>query len=272
MPFYHGKGTKVYIDSYEVSTYMNNAQMTGTAEPSETTTFTDSSKEFIKGLTAGTMTLGGLYESTTDIDPTSGTNKKFDEFLNSLVSAANPSVVTVVPYTMAAGSWVKGAYARMTSFDITAPVADVVSLDTSWECGHNGSTNAGVQYANVWGAASLTTGSAVTPSASSGGTSGSTVDSGASSAKGYICSWHVIANSSNVALDIKVQHSTNGSSWSDLVTLESSLGAAALTSGITGASGTVNRYLRFNVPQAGSYSSGTITPIITLHRISATQA
>jgi hypothetical protein len=150
-------------------------------------------------------------------------------------------------------------------------VADVVSASTSWDTGHAGASSTLV-YASSWAAESLTTGSAITPAA--GATvEGSTVDSGASSANGYLALWHVVANGSDAVQEIKIQHSTNGSSWSDLATIEASVAAGTLTSGIAGAaSGTVNRYLRFQFSASGSYTSGTITPIISVGRISATQA
>ena len=112
MAFKHGKSTQVFCDSYELSSYFNSATITQTGEPNETSTFTNTSKTFIKGLTSGSLSLEGLYESSTDIDPTA-TTKTFDQFLEGLISATNPSVITWVPYTMAAGSWVKGAYARL---------------------------------------------------------------------------------------------------------------------------------------------------------------
>ncbi len=269
MAFKHGKSTKVFVDKYEVSSYMNSATITQNGEPSESTTFTNSSKTFIKGLTSGSLSLDGLFEGSTDIDPT-GTTIDVDEFLNSLNSAANPSVLTVVPYTMAAGSWVKGAYARLTSYDINSPVADIVSTSTSWDAGHAGADSTLV-YASTWAAESLTTAAAITP-ATGATVDGTTVNSGASSANGYLLGWHIIANSSDATQTIKVQHSTNGSSWSDLVTLETNLAAGTLSSGLKGATGTVNQYLRFQFSASGSYSSGTITPIISIGRISATQA
>ena len=270
MAFAHGKNVKVFCDSYELSSYFNSASVTQTGEPNETTTFTKDSKTFIKGLTSGSLSLEGLFEASTDLDPTA-TTKTFDQFLEGLISAASPSVITWVPYTMAAGSWAKGAYARLNSYDITSPVADVVSASTSWDTGHDGAS-AALVYASSWAAESLTAGSAVTPAA--GATvDGTTVDSGASSANGYLATWHVVANTSNATQEIKIQHSTNGSSWSDLSTIAAPLPAGALVSGITGAaSGTINRYLRFQFSASGSYSSGTITPIISVGRISATQA
>lgn len=270
MAFKHGSSTKVYCDKYELSSYLNNAVVTQNGEPNETTTFTNSSKAFIKGLTSGSLTLDGLYEASTDIDPTSGTTIDFDEFMNSLVAASSPSVLTIVPYTMAAGSWVKGAYARLNSYEMNSPVSDIVSASTSWDAGNAGD-NSALTYASTWAAESLTTASAVTPAAGAV-VNGTTVDSGAATTKGYLIVNHIIANSSNATQTIKVQHSTDGASWSDLATLHTNLAAGTLASGITGAtSGTLNRYLRFQFSASGSYSSGTITPIISVGRISATQ-
>ena len=107
MAFKHGKDTKVFCDSYDLSSNLNTATVTQNGEPTETTTFTNSTKTYIKGLTGGSLSLDGMYEASTDLDPT-GTTKTFDQFLQGLISTANPSVLTVVPYTMAAGSWVKG--------------------------------------------------------------------------------------------------------------------------------------------------------------------
>ena len=270
MAFAHGKSVQVFCDSYELSSYFNSATITQTGEPKATTTFTKDAPTFGKGLTSGSLSLEGRFEASTDIDPT-GTTTTFDKFVQGLVATANPSVITWVPYTMAAGSWVKGAYARLNSYDITSPVADVVSASTSWDTGHAGASS-GLVYASSWAAESLTTGSAITPAA--GATvEGTTVDSGAASTSGYLIAWHIVANGSDAVQEIKVQHSTNGSAWSDLVTIEASLAAGTLGSGITGAvSGTLNRYLRFQFSASGSYTSGTITPIISVGRISATQA
>lgn len=269
MAFKHGKSTQIFVDGYEVSTYLTDATITSTGETTETTTFTASSKAYTNGLRSGTLSLSGMFEASTDIDPT-GTTKTFDQFMQSLNGAAAPSTVTVVPYTMAAGSWVKSAYARMTSYDVSSPVADVVSASTDWECGHDGSDSSLV-YAAAWAAESMTAGSAVTPSASVT-VNGSTVNSGASSPNGYLISWHIVANTSDTTQEIKVQHSTDGSAWSDLATLET-VSAGTLSSGVAGStSGTVNQYLRFQFSASGSYTSGTITPIISVGRISATQS
>ena len=77
MAFAHGKSVQVFCDSYELSSYFNSATITQNGEPNETTTFTNTSKTFVKGLTSGSLSLEGLFEAATDIDPT-GTTTTFD--------------------------------------------------------------------------------------------------------------------------------------------------------------------------------------------------
>lgn len=90
-------------------------------------------------------------------------------------------------------------------------------------------------------------------------TSYDSVDNGASTDNGLTAFLHVTATSSGDWV-LKVQHSADDSTWADLITF--SADGSAITSEVGEASGTVNRYLRFQATR----TSGTTTFWVTAVR------
>jgi len=82
------------------------------------------------------------------------------------------------------------------------------------------------------------------------------IDNSASTSNGSSAYLQVFAVSSGTCI-VKVQHSTNNSSWSDLITFT---GATGITAERGTSSGTVNRYLR--VISSGTFSNCTFNVII----------
>ena len=62
MAFIHGKETKVYIDSTDLSSYLNTADPTRTADVGETTTFGNDNKTYIAGEKDATVSFGGFFD------------------------------------------------------------------------------------------------------------------------------------------------------------------------------------------------------------------
>tara|TARA_Y100001938_G_scaffold39922_1_gene55277 strand:- start:3214 stop:3933 length:720 start_codon:yes stop_codon:yes gene_type:complete len=84
----------------------------------------------------------------------------------------------------------------------------------------------------------------------------SSIDNSASTSNGASAYLQSFAVSSGTCI-VKVQHSTNDSSWSDLITFT---GATGITSERATSSGTVNRYLR--VISSGTFSNCSFNVII----------
>lgn len=85
---------------------------------------------------------------------------------------------------------------------------------------------------------------------------GTAVDNGAATSNGGVGSVHVFAIAGaapNVVY--RIQHSTNGSVWADLITFTAS--TTANTSQRTEVTGTVNRHLRMTITEGGTTSSVT---------------
>jgi len=90
-------------------------------------------------------------------------------------------------------------------------------------------------------------------------TTGTGLDNGADSTNGGHANLHVLVSSGG-SWSLKVQHSTDNSSWSDLITFTST--GAAVGAEHKTVSGTVNRYTRVLLTR----TSGSLTPVISFAR------
>ena len=62
--FSHGKDAVVLLDNTNLSTTLTDVAVSLTADVSETSTFSSSAKSFISGLTDGTATASGYFETS----------------------------------------------------------------------------------------------------------------------------------------------------------------------------------------------------------------
>ncbi len=246
--FIHGKNTAVYIDEFDLTSYFTDVSITQENEVAETTAFGDTNKSYLLGLRAGTLSMSGMWSADTDGS---------DEELQALLGNATTPLLTVREGAAAIGGSAVIAQANETSYAITNPVADVVTVTADFECTPNQVSNLTFALA---GGVQLTAGASIAH-----GSLGnlSSVDNSASSANGGAATLHIPANTVNGNTTIKVQHSANNSTWADLISF-TVVGASTKTSEIKAVSGTVNRYLRATASTAGS--SGSITFMIAFAR------
>jgi hypothetical protein len=237
MPFRHGKNTKVLVGSHDLSSYFAEASVAGSIETAETTTFgvTGGAKTYVAGLNDATLSLSGMYDGDAgSADDVIETALGSDEDINFTVA---------IDGGMLLGSRCVIGQTIETKYDVTSPVADVVK--TSAEFQFDAGASRGVVLA---------------PLSSISSTSfGSSVDNAASTTNGGIAMLHVPANTRNGNITIKVQHSSDNSTFADLATFSVVSSATATSERISIASGTtVNRYLRTSFTVAGSTGSATI--------------
>jgi hypothetical protein len=233
--FRHGKNTVVLLGGNDFSTFFNEATASLSVETAETTTFNSGgAKTYITGLKDGTASLSGLFEGSA-----TGTDAAFATAIGS--DAA--SVLTIGPEGGTAGTRSICISALETSYEITSPVADVVSVSAEVQAEQDG-IDYGIFVAN--GASVSATGT------------GSSQDNAASSANGGCANLHVTANTRDGDVTFKAQHSTDNSTWVDLGTF-----AATPTLTTEGQrvefTGTVFRYVRAAYTVAGTTGSATYT-------------
>jgi hypothetical protein len=229
--FRHGKKTAVLLNGTNMSPFLNEATTTTEIETAETTTFGDDDKTYIVGLSDGTISTSGLFDSSAGAS---------NAVLTGLI-AEEDNTFTVLPEGSAAGSRAIIANGQMTSYEVSSPVGDVVAI--SAEVQADGGLLHGVALTDL-----VNTGSA------SATTTG--INNGAATSNGALFNLHVTANTRDGSTTIKAQHSSDDVTYVDLVTFT---GVSASTTGgesIT-STGTVNQYLRTLSTLAGA--SGSVT-------------
>ena len=130
--FIHGKNTAVYIDEFDLTSYFTDTSIALDNDVSETTAFGDTNKSFILGTRGGTLSMSGMWAADTDGS---------DEELQALLGNATTPIITVREGAAAIGSRAVIAQANETSYAITNPIADVVTVSADFECTPNQVSN-----------------------------------------------------------------------------------------------------------------------------------
>lgn len=239
--FRHGKNTVVIFDKYDLSQYFNSATTSAMAEAVETTTFGSANKTYAVGMKDGTVSFEGLWSGALDTEGA-------DAVLHDAIASTTKKVITVASEGAAIGRRAKLVNTDETSYEIKAAVAEMVTISAQAQAsGTKGGIDGGVL---------LAASQAVTATVANTG-----VDNSAASTNGGVAHLHVTTNTRDGAITVKVQHSSNGSTWADLVVFTATTASTPTSERIEVAAGTtVNRYLRANVSSfAGSAGSATIT-------------
>ena len=227
MAFVHGKGTEVFVDAVDFSSYFNNVDSTSMAEVGETTTFGKDSKTYVVGNKDGTISISGFFDTTQDetIQPLLGGN----DFVLSVgfdgLDATDQCVFT------------KG---NITNYGVSSTVSDIVAtaIEVQSDSGiFNGKVLENATYT------STTNGTARdnTVSTSNGGGAFLIVSS---------------ASGTNPTLDAKITHSADNSTYADLVTFTQATSTTAEVKTVAEGT-TVNRYLK------AVFTIGGTTPSFT---------
>ena len=238
--FRHGKNTTVLSDDFDLSTYLNSATLSYAVETPETTTFGSSDRSYIVGHNEGTISFEGLFD---------GTTASADSIFAASIGSATDKVITVSTDSTSIGGRTVLASAQSTSYEISSPLTDVVSV--SAEATANGGLDSG-----VW---------LICQTAVSATTNTTSVDNAASSANGGVAHLHVTANARTATTVIAVQHSSDNSTWADLAVFGTVAIAGLDSERYEVASGTtVNRYLRTRTTIATG--TGAITRSVAFSR------
>ena len=240
MAFIHGKNAVVLHGAYALTSFLNDGSVSSSIETAETTSFGNSAKTFVTGLRDGSLSASGMFD---------GAASGVDEVLTASIGSDSLAPVTFAPNGAAIGQRVVLLQAKTTSYDVSAPVGDVVSV--SYDAQADGGLDHGVSLADL---ASI---SATTNSTSN--------DNTASTSNGGLAQVHVTVNTRTVNSTIKVQHSSDNSTFADLASFTVVATTIITSERVAVVAGTtVNRYLRAqNTLAAGS---GSITYQVSFAR------
>lgn len=241
--FAHGKSTSLFFNATNLTEYFRSASRSNMVEPAETTVFGKSFKTYIPGLQDATVSLEGLFD---------GTASAVDDTISGILGSSSDNIVTVALVAPAVGATTYIGEGIATSYGVTSPVADVVSLTVELQSDQG-----------IVSARSLHDNTAV--SSTSNLTS---YDGGAATSTGWSAALHVHTNSRNGTVDVKIQDSSDNLVFTD-VTSGAFTQISASTTGsqfLRSSSGTaqIRRYARGVVTLGGS--TGSITFMLSLAR------
>tara|TARA_R110002020_G_scaffold287908_3_gene503458 strand:- start:118 stop:873 length:756 start_codon:yes stop_codon:yes gene_type:complete len=247
--FIHGKATKIYVDEFDLSPWLNSAEMNMSTDTAEVTSFNSTTKAYIKGLADGTLSVSGMWSADTDGS---------DEELHALLGNTTTPVITVAESGDGIGNSAIMTQAHEVNYAISNPVSDVSSLTADF----NSSADNRPDFYGIRSGIQLTAGASIDYNAL-GNLTGH--NHGSQTTGGGMAIIHVPTNSINGATTIKVQHdaSSGFGSAADLVSF-TNVGASTKTSELVAISGTIKQYVRVTASTAGS--SGSITFMVSLAR------
>lgn len=118
MAFIHGKDAFVSVGGTDLSDYTNSVEFNSEADSHDVTTFGQSAHIFQSGLTNGSASLAGVYDSTSSGTPAT--------VLTSLVGSAASSM-TYRPEGTGSGKPEKTVSVVVTAYNESVPVADMIT-------------------------------------------------------------------------------------------------------------------------------------------------
>lgn len=233
-----GRLTAVAFDKIDASPYLNSSDWSSTLGTGEVTHYGSTAKEFIPGLSGSTLSLAGLFDGSSSL-----TNATFDSVADAL---GNPSAD--FPVTMffdggiAVGRRCAITKGIETDYTPSTPVANVASIKLGV-----------ITNGRPGDAFCLTPAGAITTATT---VNNASVDNGATigaTQNGGLFVIHVTANTWSGTTTVKLQHSSDNSTWVDLSTqVVPATTQAAYTLPVAG---TVNRYIRAQVVTAAGTGS-----------------
>lgn len=218
-----GLNASVLFNGYDLSRYFKNAAPGTDIELLDATTFqpTSGDKEYLVGFEDGKLSLEGFFQSD------SVNAAAVDDVINSVIGSTTRQVITVSPENAdTLGNRCFVIDADTVAYKVSSPVSGLVM------CSSEIQSSSGLGYGFILQVLTALT-------ATGNGTS---IDNSASSANGGAGHLHVTAKSgTSPTLDVKIQHSTNNSTWVDLITFTQKTAIGAERIEVTG---TINRYAR----------------------------
>lgn len=225
--FKHGKGTRALVGGIDLALYTNNADEDNTVDVADVTTYKTSTggqthdRRYVPGHRDSVITFDGLMDGSTGPTAASGGLGVYgtERGIEAALGGSVQPVLTWGAVGDAVGDYANLALVDASGYKVTSPGKDVVATTISLQA----SMRRGGRWLHTLAAETST-------AAQSGVTLGSTA---AASTRGGVAHLHVVGCSTLTTLTVKVQHSSDGASWADLITL-SATAATAVRSTVAG--------------------------------------
>lgn len=233
----HGKGAGILIAQYNLTSYFKSLSTSNDVDTAEVTCFGDDDKEFIPGMRDGTVSVEGVFDSAA-----SGV----DVVLASMLGAAAGSAITSSVEGFTAGNNVDIATVRSSSYEVSAEIGDAVMVSGEFQC------DGGLHHGKI-----LSSHASVSSSAT--GAAHRINVSASSVTSQLVTALHVTAISS-ASVDVKIQHSADGSSgWADVTGATFAQATTVTSQVLTTADITLYPFVRYVLTFAGTSATFAVS-------------
>lgn len=230
MAFTHGRDARVYVNGYDLTTYLRSTSAQGRADVAEASTFGTSDKVYVAGMKDAVVSAGGIFSG--------GTAEVDDVFRSALGVEQTEWNAWPQGDTLGNRGW--QAFCQQTRYEIDAPVDNVVSVSAEAQSSSGYESTVSLHALGAESAA---------------GTAGS-VNIGGTTTNGWAAHLHITAKGGAGTGQIILQHSTAATgTYLDLGTFAFAAGAGTSSQRLTG-TGSVNAWVRCAL---NPISAGTIT-------------
>lgn len=236
MAFAHTKNSRLFANTQHVSGSVSGYSASHTREMGTVTSLLDTGYKSIPGLRGGSLQIRGMFNSAAG---------DLHSVISAVLGVDNALLTTLCPDGTAHGQPAIITVSDPSGYDIPANTSDAVAISVDCQ------PDDGVDFG--WMLHDHT--------AETADGNGSSLDGTTSSANGAVASLHLTAYSGLTNIIVTVQHSTDNSVWTDLITFTT---ATAVTSERKTVTGTVNRYVRALWDVTGS---GSATFVVAFARL-----
>ncbi len=215
------KGLAFYMNGVALSCALQSVDATAETEALDSTTLCQTARTYATGLKTGSVSASGLWDyDSTDV------NKIHNVFEQAYTNASN-NIVTATLASLAFDADALLFNATQTSYNVEVATGQLVIVSADFQ------TQSGVNFGKIIFSADVddTT------------TNGTSKDFGASSTGGALFQVH-IDNPTQDTGNVKLQHSTNDSTWTDVATLNLTGAKLEALSYEVPKGTTLNRYVR----------------------------
>lgn len=250
MAYVHGSATNVLVNEVLVSSEVSGWNVGWNRQMSEVTTIGQTAgaagASFTPGLQSGTLALRGPQQA----DPTTGLTAEIQQ----AIGVDNGFMATCLPDGFAIGKPALFVVGDPTEYAVDAAVADAVAMTFT------AAADEAVEMGYLVAAYQAYTADALAGTAVDRGAFNSVVSGTPQpySANGFVAGMHVTAYTGFTGVAVKVQHSPDNSTWTDLATFTNVTAVGAQR--VSVAKGTqINRYLRASIDVTGT---GSVTLLV----------
>ena len=247
--FVHSKSSRVAVGAYNLSSITTEVAHQHTVETADTTPLTSSDMTYMAGRVQHTVNLKGVADFALLSDDAGA--------IEGILGSTTRGIVSYLPEGYTVGKQAQLMQGTPTAYNRTSPASDVVRFDAALAVTHSTKSDHGTAVKDSNGVVLFYSAAASTSTQAQ-----TTVDQSAASAAGYAAHLHVFSGLGGGNVTLQVQHSSNGSAWSDLTAFTSVTAFQAQR--LTSWTAAVKRYVRGAITVANS--TAEIEALVTFAR------